>query len=52
MVGSMAQNYNLEDHVTEGALNGLFTMLAAEEKKIRENPAARTTDLLKQVFNF
>lgn len=52
MVGSMAQDYNLEDHVTEGALNGLFTMLAAEEKKIRENPAARTTDLLKQVFNF
>lgn len=52
MVGSMAQNYNLEDHVTEGALNGLFTMLAAEEKKIRENPAARTTDLLKKVFNF
>ena len=52
MVGNMAQDYNLEDHVTEGALNGLFTMLAAEEKKIRENPAARTTDLLKQVFNF
>jgi len=50
MVGDMAQNYKLEDHVTEQALNGLFTMLAAEEKKIRENPAARTTDLLKQVF--
>lgn len=52
MVGDLAQNYNLEDYVTEGALNGLFTMLAAEEKKIRENPAARTTDLLKKVFNF
>ncbi|MDO6563742.1 DUF4197 domain-containing protein [Amphritea sp. 1_MG-2023] len=52
MVGDLAQNYNLEDYVTEGALDGLFTMLAAEEKKIRENPAARTTDLLKQVFNF
>lgn len=51
MVGDMADNYNLEDYVTEQALNGLFTMLAAEEKKIRENPAARTTDLLKQVFS-
>lgn len=52
MVGNLAQDYKLEDHVTHAALNGLFTMLAAEEKKIRENPAARTTDLLKQVFNF
>lgn len=41
---------DLDNYVTEEALNGLFTMLAAEEKKIRENPAARTTDLLKQVF--
>ena len=52
MVGDMADNYNLEDYVTQQALSGLFTMLAAEEKKIRENPAARTTDLLKQVFSF
>ena len=43
-------NINLEDHVTEKALDGLFTVLAEEEKKIRENPAARTTDLLKKVF--
>jgi len=50
LVGDMAQDYNLEDYVTSEALNGLFTLLAAEEKKIRENPAARTTDLLKQVF--
>jgi len=28
----------------------LFTMVAAEEKQIRANPVARTTDLLKQVF--
>jgi ribosomal protein L22 len=41
---------NLTDYVTEQALNGLFTMIALEEKKIRENPAARTTELLKQVF--
>lgn len=41
---------NLTDYVTEQALNGLFTMIALEEKKIRDNPAARTTELLKQVF--
>lgn len=51
MVGNLAQGYKLEDHVTQAALDGLFTMLAAEEKLIRENPTARTTDLLKQVFN-
>jgi hypothetical protein len=31
-------------------LDGLFLKLAAEEKAIRENPVARTTDLLKTVF--
>ncbi|MGB0467348.1 MAG: DUF4197 domain-containing protein [Pontibacterium sp.] len=41
---------NLEDHVTDKALAGLFTVLAEEEKKIRENPTARTTELLKKVF--
>lgn len=41
---------DLNRYVTEEALNGLFTMLAAEEKKIRQNPVARTTDLLKKVF--
>jgi len=44
-------NLDLSDYVTEQALNGLFTMIAVEEKKIRENPAARTTELLKQVFS-
>lgn len=44
-------NVDLPDYVTEQALNGLFTMLAVEEKKIRENPAARTTELLKKVFS-
>lgn len=33
-----------------GALDGLFLMLAEEEKKIRQDPAARVTDLLKEVF--
>lgn len=43
-------NLDLPEYVTQEALNGLFTMIALEEKKIRENPAARTTDLLKKVF--
>lgn len=48
-VGDMV-NVDLDNYVTEQALNGLFSMLAEEEKKIRENPAARTTELLKKVF--
>lgn len=44
------QSLNLDDYVTDRALDGLFTVVAAEEKKIRTNPAARTTDLLRQVF--
>ncbi len=42
---------DLDGYVTDGALNGLFYMLGQEEKKIRENPAARATDLLKKVFS-
>jgi hypothetical protein len=41
---------DLDAYVTEKALNGLFVMVAEEEKKIRRNPAARVTDLLKDVF--
>jgi len=41
---------NLEDYVTARALDGLFTMVGAEEKKIRTNPAAQTSDLLRKVF--
>jgi Protein of unknown function (DUF4197) len=41
---------DLDQHVTDKALDGLFTMLAQEEKKIRQDPAARVTDLLKEVF--
>jgi uncharacterized protein DUF4197 len=41
---------DLDAYVTEKALNGLFLMVAEEEKKIRLNPAARVTDLLKNVF--
>lgn len=41
---------DLDAYVTDRALEGLFLMLAEEEKKIRRDPAARVTDLLKKVF--
>lgn len=41
---------DVDQYVTEKTLDGLFLKLAAEEKNIRENPLARSTDLLKQVF--
>ena len=41
---------DLDEYVTDQALDGLFVVLAQEEKKIRDDPAARTTELLKKVF--
>ncbi len=41
---------DIDDYVTSKALDGLFTMIAIEEKTIRENPSARISDLLKDVF--
>ena len=41
---------DLEDYVTERAISGLFKLIANEEKKIRKNPAARVTDILRRVF--
>ncbi|MDO7847763.1 DUF4197 domain-containing protein [Hymenobacter sp. M29] len=43
-------NLSLADYTTQKAVDGLFILLAQEEAKIRKNPAARTTDILKQVF--
>ena len=43
-------NTDLNAYVTERALNGIFYQVAQEEKNIRKNPAAQTTDLLKKVF--
>jgi hypothetical protein len=43
-------NPNLDDYATQKAIQGLFIMVAKEEKNIRENPLARTSDLLKKVF--
>ena len=44
------QNTNLADYVTEKALDGIFYTIAQEEKKIRKDPAAQVSDLLKKVF--
>jgi hypothetical protein len=44
------QSLDLDHYVTTRALDGLFYMVGQEEKKIRTDPAARVTDLLKTVF--
>lgn len=43
-------NPDLNDYATDLAMQGLFTMIAKEEKSIRQDPVARTTELLKRVF--
>jgi hypothetical protein len=43
-------NTDLVAYVTERALNGLFVTITQEENKIRRDPAARVTDLLRKVF--
>lgn len=43
-------NTDLAYYATTEALNGLFTVVALEEQKIRQDPAARVTDLLRRVF--
>ena len=44
------ESLDLDHYVTTKALDGLFTMVAQEEKKIRKDPVAQVTDLLKKVF--
>jgi hypothetical protein len=41
---------DLNQYVADRAIGGLFTLIAQEEANIRENPVARTTELLKRVF--
>lgn len=43
-------NPDLTDYVTNQAMQGVFTMVAVEEKNIRTNVSARTSDVLKKVF--
>ena len=55
-LGGLANNYlgadalDVDAYVTNKTLDGLFKMVAEEEKSIRENPIARTTDLMQKVF--
>lgn len=44
------QSFDLDSYVTKLALDGLFYMVAQEEKKIRENPVARVSEILQKVF--
>jgi len=44
-------NTDLDDYVTQKAIEGLFTLIAEEEERIREDPVARTTELLRKVFS-
>lgn len=45
-----SQDLDINKYVVSKALDGIFYMLAEEERSIRKNPAARTTNLLKEVF--
>ena len=45
-----SQNLDIANYVVASALDGLFYELGQEERKIRKDPAAQTTSLLKQVF--
>jgi len=52
MAGPLLQGrgFNLDEYVVGKTLDGLFYMLGQEEKNIRQNPAAQTTAILRQVF--
>ncbi|NND93557.1 MAG: DUF4197 domain-containing protein [Flavobacteriales bacterium] len=50
LTGGERVDPDLNNYVTTKAIDGLFLLLSDEEEKIRENPAARVTDLLKKVF--
>ena len=48
--GVKKQNPDLNEYVCNKAINGLMILIMAEEAKIRQDPAAQVTDLLKKVF--
>jgi len=50
LTGGSKVNPNLEAYITQKSLDGLFLLIAQEEQKIRQNPTARVTDILKKVF--
>lgn len=50
LTGKEKVNPDLDQYVTNKAVDGLFTLMAEEENKIRKDPAARVTDVLQKVF--
>lgn len=48
--GIGVSDFDLDQYVNEKALNALYAAMAVEEKQIRENPTARSTELLKKLF--
>lgn len=50
LTGGSQVNPNLEEYITDRAIEGLFLLVAKEEALIRKDPAARVTDILKKVF--
>jgi hypothetical protein len=51
LTGAKAVDPDLDAYVTQRAIDGLFALIALEEARIRKDPLARTTDLLKKVFS-
>lgn len=47
---SQASDKNLDEHITDGAIRGLFKIIAKKEKDIRTKASAQTTSILKKVF--
>lgn len=52
LAGVEIPTVSIEEYVTNEAISALFTKIASEEAKIRENPAERTTAILKKVFSY
>jgi hypothetical protein len=50
LTGAQAVEPDLDGYITRKALDGLFLLIAEEEQKIRKDPMARTSDLLRRVF--
>lgn len=50
-LGLIKDDANIENYVTEKALDGLFERIAKEEQSIRQNPAQAATSLAKKVFS-
>jgi hypothetical protein len=51
LTGKEKVETDLNKYVTERAINGIFKLIAAQEKEIRKNPTQRTSNILKKVFS-